>query len=50
MPLVSRFCQLSIFRPAEEDQEKLKDSKFIEDPIGYLCLMRLAFEKEHGEP
>ncbi len=41
---------LSIFRPTEEDQEELKDIQFLEDPVGYLCLMRFAFEKEHGGP
>ncbi len=33
-----------------ELSEQLKDAKFIEDPIEYLCLMRLAFEKEHDGP
>jgi len=52
MPKFSKLAKphLSIFRPAEDDQEKLKDSQFIEDPTEYLCLMRLAFEKEHGGP
>jgi hypothetical protein len=52
MPKFSRLARphLSIFRPAEEGQENLKDPRFIEDPIEYLCLMRLAFEKEHDGP
>jgi len=41
---------LSIFRPAEEEQETLKDPEFIEDPVGYLCLMRSAFEEENRGP
>ena len=52
MPKFSKLAKphLSIFRPAEEDQETLKDKEFIEDPVGYLCSMRLAFEKEHEGP
>lgn len=52
MPKFSKLGKphLSIFRPAEEDQENLKDPEFIQDPAGYLCSMRLAFEKEHGGP
>lgn len=52
MPKFSKLGRphLSIFRPAEEDQEGLKNSRFFEDPVGYLCLMRLAFEEEHGGP
>jgi hypothetical protein len=52
MPKFSRFGRphLSIFRPTEKDQEKLKDKEFIQDPVKYLYLMRLAFEKEHKGP
>lgn len=52
MPKFSKLARphLSIFRPAEEDQENLKDPQFINDPVGYLCLMRSGFEEEHGEP
>jgi len=52
MPKFSKLARphLSIFRPAKKNQENLKDSEFIKDPIGYLCSMRLAFEKEHGGP
>jgi len=52
MPEFSKLANphLSIFRPAEKDQENLKDPEFIEDPVGYLCLMRLAFEKEYRGP
>ncbi|MFH1376636.1 MAG: hypothetical protein ABIH25_03280 [Candidatus Woesearchaeota archaeon] len=52
MPKFSKLAKphLSIFKPAEDDQENLKDPKFIDNPIEYLCSMRMAFEKEHGEP
>lgn len=52
MPKFSKLAKphLSIFRPAEEDQETLKDGEFIENPVGYLCSMRLAFEKEYEGP
>ncbi len=52
MPRFSKLARphLSIFRPTEKEQEELKDVEFIEDPVGYLCVMRKAFEEEHGEP
>lgn len=52
MPKFSRLARphISIFRPAEQDQEKLKDPEFFKDPVSYLCYMRTAFEKEHSEP
>lgn len=52
MPKFSKLARphLSIFRSAEEEHENLKTPEFLEDPISYLCSIRLAFEKEHGSP
>jgi len=51
MPRFSKVARphISIFRPTEKNQEEFKDPEFFEDPVGYLCSMRVAFEKEHGE-
>ncbi|RKX91118.1 MAG: hypothetical protein DRP84_12105 [Spirochaetes bacterium] len=52
MPRFSRLAipHISIFRPAEPIQENLKNHEFVNNPLGYLCSMRFAFEKEHGGP
>jgi|SRR3989344_6591479 len=52
MPEFSRLARphISIFRPVEEYQESMKDPDFVDDPINYLCLMRLAFEEKHEGP
>lgn len=40
----------SIFRPAIESQRELPCSQFKENPVDYLCKMRLFFEDLYGEP
>lgn len=41
---------LSIFRPIKEKQEEMKAKEFKEDPVGYLCRIRLELERAYGGP
>ncbi len=41
---------LSIFRPVKSNQEEIKDEEFRNDSVGYLCKMRLEFEKAYEGP
>lgn len=41
---------LSIFRPATEVQKNLPCGEFLDDPVDYLCQMRLIYEKLYEGP
>lgn len=41
---------VSIFRPANQEQRGLMSEDFIQNPVDYLCMMRLQLEELYGGP